>query len=218
MKKISLFTLAVATSLALFAQDNHDMKTPMAQKVTFGIDAGVNLATLDFKEVSPAPNTNMKTSFHGGFMVDIPVSSTVHLVPSLLYSAQGTKFSVNAGVGGTVNGEMDLHYIYLAPAKLQLHSPGGFMFETGPQVGYLIKANQEVGNSEQDIKDQLKKLDVLWGAGIGYMTRVGFGIHARYNYGFSNVLNAEDDNNQMDGKARNRVVQIGLAYHFGANK
>lgn len=227
MKKISLFTLAIATGLAVFAQGDPQLKTPMAKKVMFGIEGGVNLATFDvksdeFANPSLAPNTNMKTSFHGGFFVDIPLAGNLHVVPAAIYSAQGSKYAskTQSGTGTTsTNYEEDLHYINV-PVKLKLATASGFFVETGPQLGYLIRANLEntSNDTEVDIKDQRKKLDFSWGAGLGYLTRVGLGIHARYNYGFSNVLNAEDDNMQGGGKMQNRVVQIGLAYHFGANK
>lgn len=226
MKKISLFTLALATGVVVFAQSTqgtHQMTTPMAKKVMFGVDAGVNLATFDAKDFTTAPNTNMKTSFHGGVFVDIPLGGNLHLEPSIVYSAQGSKYSVRntAPSTGTTSFEEDLHYIYVAPAKLKLMIPtGGLFVETGPQLGYLVKADVENSTTNQvtDIKDNRKKLDFLWSAGVGYMTPVGLAIHGRYNYGLSNVLNAEDDANQSPGKLQNRVIQIGLAYHFGATK
>ena len=95
------------------------------------------------------------------------------------------------------------------------------MVETGPQLGFLISAKVD-GTGPQgwsdggDLKDRRKQLDFLWGAGLGYMSRIGLGVHARYNYGFSNVLNA--DNNQAQGELKNRVMQFGVMYEFGAHK
>ena len=241
MKKISLLTLTVITGMAVFAQgdprigspsqSHTPMRTPMAKKTTFGIDVGVNLATYDVKNSefgnpSLAPEAENKTSFHAGVFVDIPIGGNFYLKPEIYYSGQGAKLSMQQATGTgntTYNFEQDLGYIYLAPAAFSFKTPGGFMVETGPQVGYLISANLD-GNvppgyaGTGDFKDRFKKIDVLWSAGVGYMSRIGLGVHARYNYGLSNVLNAEDDANQMTGKMQNRVIQIGLAYHFGAHK
>jgi predicted porin len=59
--------------------------------------------------------------------------------------------------------------------------------------------------------------DIGWSAGAGYLSRIGLGVNARYNYGFRNVVK-EDSNGNSIGDLENRVIQIGLVYHFGAHK
>lgn len=223
MKKMSLFTLAVCTGMAVCAQDVQ-LRTTQEVKPRFGIHAGVNLATFDpntedFSATNPAPNTNMKTSFHGGFFVNLPVGGNFSIQPELTYSGQGSKLSYNNG-GTMTNYEEDLHYINL-PVMVQAKSMGGFFVEAGPQLGYLVRAHRERSDGDQaevDVRDSRKKTDFSLAGGIGYMSRVGLGVHGRYVYGFSNVLNADNDANQMPGKLNNRTVQIGLVYAFGAHK
>lgn len=206
------------------------LRTPMEKKATVGIDAGVNLSTFnvnaeEFANPSLAPNTNLKTSFHAGVFVEIPIGGNFFIKPEIYYSGQGSKMSVQQATGTgttTFNFEEDLGYVYLAPAALTFRTPGGFMIETGPQIGYLVRAKVDgtapSGYSNGgDLKGLRKKTDVLLSSGIGFMTRVGLGIHGRYNFGFSNVLNG-DDNNNATGEMKTKVIQIGLAYHFGAHK
>ncbi|MBD0331114.1 MAG: PorT family protein [Chitinophagaceae bacterium] len=213
MKKISLLSLAVFAGLIVLAQEPK-LKTDMAVQPRFGLRAGVNLATLEIDDDSQSNiNTNNKTTFHGGVFVNIPVGGMFRFQPELSYSRQGSKVDYPDVPTGTVNTEWDFDYINL-PLMLQWQSTGGFFVELGPQIGFLLKAEDE--ESGEDIKDDLKKIDFGANAGIGYLSRIGLGINARYDYGFSNIF--DDDNTSGDFKLRNRVIQLGLVYHFGANK
>jgi hypothetical protein len=220
MKKISLFVLAVGSSLAMFAQGND--VTPMAVKPRFGIKAGVNLAEFNTKGFPSGedPTTNMKTSMHGGFFVNIPLGTGgLAVQPELLYSGQGSKLTVKSTVGSSIitsTYEQDLSYINL-PVMFQYKTPGGFYVETGPQAGIVVRAQQDgPGDMSTDNKDDFDKFDFAWAGGIGYVSRIGLAIGARYNWGLRNILDDTDSNSDM--KMKNSVVNIGLAWHFGAGK
>ena len=49
MKKISLFALTLGTSMAMFAQSQPRLVTPMSNTARFGIKAGASLGDLKFK-------------------------------------------------------------------------------------------------------------------------------------------------------------------------
>lgn len=222
MKKISLFALALCSGLALFAQETQpQLRTPMAKKLMFGVDVGVNLARLDanagdFPSGASVPSANTKTAMHAAVFLDIPLGASMfNLKPQVMYSKQGSKLRM-----GNTDYEEDLDYIYVAPAALEFRTPGGFLIETGPMVGFLLGASREntTNNTSMDVKNRRKTTDFLWSGGIGYLSRIGLGVHARYNHGFSNVLNSDNDANQDPGKLQNRVFQFGLMYHFGAHK
>ena len=218
MKKISLFTLAALTSLAVTAQNTDDkahrpLRTEMETKTRFGIKAGVNMATLEIDDDSQSTpfNTNNKTSFHAGVLVNIPLGDRVAIQPELVYSGQGSKVSATV-LNQTVRDEFDFHYLNI-PLMLQAKVTSGLFLEVGPQVGFLLSAKNE---AEDDLKDDMKKTDFGAGVGIGYLSRIGLGINGRYNLGFSNI--SEDDSQGDEGKLKNRVIQIGLVYLFGAHK
>lgn len=220
MKKISVFAFALVASVAVVAQDaTPQLRSPRMNKVHFGLDAGVNLARLDANEgdfaSGAAPSTNNKTAFHVGAFVNVPISGMLSLKPQLTYSKQGSKLRE-----GSTNYEEDLDYLYVAPVSLQVMTKGGFIIETGPMLGYLLSGSRDniTANTSVDVKDARKDLDFMWSGGIGYMSRIGLGVHARYNHGFSNILNTDDDALQSGGKLQNRVIQIGLMYHFGGHK
>ena len=199
----------------------------MEVKPRFGIKAGVNLARLEIDDDASAAagaNTNSKTSLHAGVFYNIPVSAAFRVHPELLYSIQGSKTNAMTSTDPNLAGltEYDFHYVSL-PIMFQFVTPGGFKVEAGPQVSYLSSANGDRANDggEVNLKDNdyVKPIDFAAGGGIGYMSRVGLGVHARYMHGFTNVWNNEDSPNiSARMKAQNRVFQIGLHYMFGAAK
>lgn len=220
MKKISLFALAVGTSLALFAQNS------TTSSAAFGVKAGVNLAEFRTSAYPSGtePSVNMKTSMHAGFFVNIPLGTSGFAVqPELLYSGQGSKMNVPTTVGTVTTRtmyEQDLSYINL-PIMLQWKSPGGFYVEAGPQPGYLVRGKQDgPDNNETNNKSSFDNFDISVGTGLGFMSKMGLGIGARYNFGLSNTIEDGGGNNSPNNgpELKNSVVMIGLAWKFGANK
>jgi hypothetical protein len=188
MKKgLLLFVCAIALASMTQAQ------------VRFGLKAGANLASLSGDNEGLA----MKIGFNAGAVAKISVSEAFSVQPELVFSAQGAK----ADEG---DGKLNLTYINL-PILAQ-YNTSGFVIETGPQFGFLMAAKQKVGDASVDIKDMLKGLDLGWAIGFGYQTQSGFGVNARYNLGFSNIIDSEDDE---DGKLKNSVIQIGVFYLLG---
>lgn len=226
MKKIGLLSFVIAAGLSVNAQDpamgsstsTPTLRTPMSVVPRFGIKGGANLANLIVRGdvATNAYETNRKTSFYGGLFVNVPVGGMFRFQPEVLYSSQGAKV-VNTFTSGTVTGtdrfEQDLGYIAV-PLMVQLQSPGGFFIEAGPQVSYLVtdKRNETAVRPEIDFD----RLDVAGAAGLGYLSRVGLGINARYNFGLANIVNDGDSKEGLEMK--NSVIQIGLVYQFGANK
>ncbi|RYZ27861.1 MAG: PorT family protein [Chitinophagaceae bacterium] len=211
MKKISLIALALCTSAAVFAQDTQpQLRTPMEQKVRFGIRAGANLAKFrltDFNGVNE-PSVQTKTSMHAGLFMNAPLGGMFAIQPGVEYSGQGGKYK-----DGTDQGEFDMHYINV-PIMFQWKSAGGFLVETGPQAGILLRANF---NDEEVEDETFKTLDISWGAGLGYVSRIGLGVNARFNYGLTNILEGDNDTDNTP-QLKNQVIQLGLVYHFGAHK
>jgi hypothetical protein len=226
MKKISLIALALCTSAAVFAQDNQpQLTTPMATKTRLGIRGGVNLADLTAKDQASnaiATEAQSKTAFNGGLFVNIPISGMFRFQPEISYSSQGGKVQGPSGTGGLTY-EQDLDYINI-PLTFQLQTTKGFFVETGPQIGFLVGA-ERVNSSNTTLasnggnKDGFDKFDLAWGAGVGYLSRIGLGVDLRYNIGIANVI--ADDNttaSPMVGTWKNSVGQFSLIYQFGAHK
>jgi hypothetical protein len=238
MKRMSLLTLLITAGIAVYAQNTTSgnvpigsmspqtpqLRTPMEVKTRFGLKGGVNVAKLSAIEFTATaePSTNNKTSYHAGAFVNIPIGGLFKLQPELIYSSQGSKMQetvTSTGGSRTYNYEEDLNYLNL-PVMLQLQTPGGFVVETGPQFSYLLDARQKgetpISTTDKtDIKDYRDKFEMAWGLGVGYLTRIGVGIGARYNYGIRNIV---EENDVSIGELRNRVLQFSLSYQFGASK
>ena len=240
MKKLSLASFIVLSALAGQAQDTTQtivttttstqdlmLRTPMEVKTRFGIKAGANLARFhvsddEYPSGTSAPESNGKTSIYGGVFVNIPLGGMFRFQPELLINNVGSKISETV-TGRNYSYEEDLHYISF-PLMFQLQKESGFFVEAGPQLSFLTKARTQGTTSistveNTDIKFKRDKFDLAIGAGLGYLSRVGVGINARYNFGVTNVIEEGNSSaNPMVGELKNRVVQIGLSYHFGANK
>lgn len=187
MKK-GLLLFVCAISLAAVSQ----------AQVRFGLKAGVNLASLS----GDNDGLKMKIGFNAGAVAKISVTEAFSVQPELLFSAQGAKAEEG-------DGKLNLGYINL-PIMAQ-YNTGGFILETGPQFGFMMSAKMKAGDETEDIKDQLKGLDLGWGIGVGYQTASGFGVNARYNLGLSNVIDEGSD----EFKWKNSVIQIGVFYLLG---
>jgi hypothetical protein len=222
MKKISFvaLVLGMGTGLVVSAQSASTLSP------TLGIKAGVNLAKFranDFPSGSE-PDLSMKTSAHGGVFLNAPLGTGgFALQPELLYSRQGSKVKQTATVGTvtqTYEYDQDMNYMTL-PVMLQWKSMGGVYVETGPQPALLLTAKQDgPGSTTTDNKSSYDKFDLSWGAGLGYVSKVGLGIGARYLYGLTNTVEDGGGNNSANNgpELKNSVIQVGLSYRFGSNK
>lgn len=231
MKKISLFGLSLAFSVAVFAQETQpQLVTPMAVKTRFGLRAGVNSATVNMSDQPSASSgvvtgANSKTSYVFGAFVNVPLGmSAFRFQPEVDFSSQGARF-----LGGTGTGfryENDLNYINV-PLNFQwMAKPNGFFIQTGPQIGFLTTATTKNGSgtgapaNNTDLKSRFNTVDFAWTAGVGYLSRFGLGVDARYNLGIRNVRDesVNSTNPTMSGSWRNNVAQFSLIYQFGAYK
>ncbi len=185
MKKLLFVPLVVSFfHQSLFSQD-----------VAFGVRGGLNLANL-----TGDVNDNVKgrTAFHIGALAEIELTDQFYLQPELQYSSQGFKL-------GDVTGAND----YLNLPIMGKFYPIDFLYlETGPQIGFLLSANEKDDNNKESTKDAYKGTDFAWNFGAGYkLTDIGLSFGIRYNLGFTDVLDVEDD-----ASIKNGVFQISVSY------
>jgi hypothetical protein len=184
MKKILLLAVVVFLVKATFAQKG----------VEFGLKGGVNFANLKDDANS---TTESRTGWHAGALAHIHVSQHFAVQPELVYSAQGAEYG---------NAKLRLGYVNI-PVLAQYMFADGFRLQTGPQLGILAGSDVKTANTETDIDDGFKTVDVAWSFGTGYLMKSGLGIDARYNLGLTNIREANPD-------LKNRVWQVGLFYQF----
>lgn len=169
--------------------------TVSAQNTQFGIKGGINIASID---VEGGNDIDSKVAGHLGVLAHIHVTRHFAVQPEMVFSMQG-------GKEGNLTAKQNFINI---PVLLQYMTGSGFRLQTGPQLGFLVSAENEVGDHEVNVKDQLNTMDLSWSFGAGYLTRSGFGVDARYNHGLTNTNEAETP------VAKQRVWQLGVFYQF----
>jgi len=190
MKKLMIGVgLLIATTQVTVAQ----------QHVAFGVKGGLNIAK--FTKENDA-EFKFKPSVHLGVLAHIHINKSFAIQPELVFSAQGSKYTVN-----NTDFRNNLNYINL-PVLFQLMTSNGFRFETGPQAGVLVSAKSKTGNTTTDAKDDFKSTDLAWAFGVGYIAASRLGFDVRYNMGLSDVTKSTESN------FKNSVIQAGIFYQF----
>lgn len=161
----------------------------------FGLKAGLNVSSLDEKN---GVDFNSKAGFHIGGLAHVHLSPHFGVQPEIVYSEQGGKDGAD---------KWNINYLNV-PVLFQYMTGSGLRLETGPQLGFAVSSKIKSGDIEQNIKDDVKTVDVSWALGASYLFPEAIGIDARYNIGLTNVNDAESP------IVRNRVFQVGLFYQF----
>lgn len=197
MKKI-LFASLLFVSSASFAQ-----------KFQLGVKGGVNISNFSGGDFADAKKSSL-VGFHAGAFVNYKFGNVISLQPEVLFSTQG------ATIEDRESGQKEdfkLNYVSI-PVLLKVQSPGGFYVETGPVVSINVSGGDFMN---QSVKDVTNGADFAWAAGLGYHTKFGLGIGARYNVGLSKVSNINNVSWESTD-FKNNVVQIGLFYTLFNNK
>jgi hypothetical protein len=181
-------------------------------QVQFGVKAGYNLASVHISNESSSFTWKSKSDLHAGVLVNIPLLAGLSVQPEAVYSGQGAKINDDGDDITLGTGLINI------PVMVQYSYKGVFV-ETGPQLGFLISAKEKEKNFSQDIKSDLKSTEIAWGAGLGYKSKIGLGIDARYNFGIGNIAKSATEFDSFGQSARNGVFQIGLFWLlWGAKK
>jgi hypothetical protein len=207
MKKIIVSVVA----LLVFSFTN-------AQKATFGIKGGLNVANQSYSgDASPSPTSLIGVNI--GAFVDFKIADKLYFQPEVLYSTQGSKFNLtvpnpNDGIYYATENTFKLSYINI-PVMLKYYAAEKFSLEAGPQIGFLVDSKLQVnvlGQSVlQEADDVFETLDFGFNLGAGYDITKKFSAGVRYNIGLANIAKTEPGDNS---KIKNNVFSISLGYKF----
>lgn len=211
MKKIMIFLIVSILCIG----------NGVAQDVYFGPKVGGNLSHIFYSgdTESPFNNSNMRLSSHFGVFAEFVFSDFLSLQPELLYSVKGDKFTIDSD--DTYESSFVYKYLSL-PIVLKYYVTEEITIEAGPQVAYLLSAKDlrkgeevstEYGEEEAsfDIKDFMQVYDVGATAGVGYLTKSGFYLSARYNMG---LINTSKDEADLLGSFKNGAIQLSAGFSF----
>ena len=200
MKKFILVLLAFVLGFSTAAQAQRRGRG--GNDVSLGLKAGASLTNL---VGSNAQNLDNLFGFHAGVFTNINLTSLFAFQPELIYSQKGYKSPTVSDVNRR------FHYI---DVPLAFHvNTGGLFFEAGPQVGFLVAAKANAGNTSVDVKNLYNTVDFGYLFGLGYQLKHGLGVGLRYNGGFTNIGQSTTIGSiTYQDKARNSAFQLYLTY------
>lgn len=189
-----------------------------SQDIYFGPKVGGNLSHIfSIGDDEDYKDGQMRLSSHFGMFAEIAFSEFLSLQPELLYSIKGDKFTNDADESN------EFVYKYLSlPVVVKYYVTKEFTIEAGPQVAYLLSTKKlEISelvssntNDEEasiELKNDMEVYDVGATAGVGYLTKSGFYLSARYNLGLINI-------NKKDGiipeEFKNGTIQLSAGFSF----
>lgn len=207
------------------------MAASFAQKVTYGVNAGITSFNIGGGATNSLQNflsftgdivsTKPLTGFYVGGYTNIPVSNNISFEPAVNYSTKGMQVKgiytvkdfeiINAAATG------GLHLSYIDVPLLLKAQFNGLQLFAGPQISYLTNANLKTTasvagfqllNSNSNITSQFNRLDAGFSAGAGYQFANGLRLSAAYDRGFTKI----DANKQVS--SYNHGFKIGLGFSF----
>jgi hypothetical protein len=183
-----------------------------AQSFRLGVKAGPNFASISGDDTE---DVDGRTSLHFGAVAEFGVSEAFSIQPELLYNSIGATSSYTDTFDGmtfNVDETLKLNYLSL-PIMAKYKVAKGFSLEAGPQISFLLSADEEVEvaseSVEVDISDFVKSVDFGLGFGASYELDMGLFFTARYTLGLSNINDFEGDFTN-----RNNVLQLSVGYFF----
>ncbi|WP_405410207.1 porin family protein [Maribacter sp. Asnod1-A12] len=166
-----------------------------AQSIYIGPKVGLNLANF-----TGNVNSSLRglAALHVGGVAEIEIVDMFSIQPELLYS-----------VKGAILDDTKLVNSYLSLPVMGKFYPIDMLYiEAGPQIGFLISANEKSNANNIKTTDSYKTVDLGLGFGAGVNLRdIGLSLGLRYNAGLSNIF---IDNSRI----KNGVFQISAAYTF----
>ena len=186
MKKAMKFFIGLITAILITGVVSAQHSNSPSGHVNLGIKAGLNMYNIHNDNNT---SYNQRIGYNFGLLGHIHINSQWAVQPELVYSAEGAK-------------NHNLDYINV-PVLLQYMFDDGFRIQAGPQIGFLVSA---------DNKADYNPIDFALSLGVSYVVpSTGFGIDLRYNHGLNDISKSNDV------KSTNRGMQLGLFYIFGHN-
>ena len=215
MKKVMVCLFACLMTLAATECVN-------AQKVNFGVKAGLNLSTWSYDDASLRPG------FHAGGFATVQFSRMFAVQPEVMYSMEGAVWEGKLDVSdfSLANAEVTstVHKLNV-PVMLQFTPISMLTIEAGPQFGFNlavshhIKSNIAViGEIERDVyvdKKNYNTFEMGIAAGLKLNLTRNMAIGARYVYGISPIFDEVKVGNRVVSDAvhtSNIMVSLNFAF------
>ncbi|MGH1364394.1 MAG: porin family protein [Calditrichia bacterium] len=202
-RPVSILTIIFALLLSgsMFAQ----------LSINPGIKGGITIAKVSFSENVIDDAFKNRTGFLGGAFLEIDPLGPLGFQIEGLFIQKGASADSDSG-------EASLNFSYIdvpVLVKLQLATPAPATpsFYLGPVFGFNLKAEGEFEGETEDLKEDVKGLDVAFAVGIDLALGAAgtkFIIDLRYMRGLSNI----NDDPLLEGDVKNNVFAAMLGVSF----
>lgn len=207
MKKIVLTLIAIIAVNSL-----------VSAQIRFGVKGGLNLANVSVTPTIPKGTTMSNLiGFHGGIILDVPLSEKISIQPNLLFSQKGIK-STSSNSTILLDSKIALNYIEI-PINVMFHATDALSIGGGSYLGYVLSGvststvtfsgKTETMTKDADFDRDLKRLDFGLNITAGYEVSNGLIINANYSLGLGNI-SAEPATT-----VKNNVISFSLTKFFG---
>ena len=180
----------------------------------YGIKGGVNFANMTISALGIGVTPKSLTAVHVGFVGEFDMKGNLTFNTGLLYSIKG--FNMSAG-GESVTETLNYLVVPLNFAyKFPINDKSKFLIQAGPYLGYALSGKDKYNGESSDVEfgdGGMKRMDY----GLGFGGGVDFGsvvLSLNYELGLANLVDGSD----VDASAKNKVVQLSIAYMFGKKK
>lgn len=201
-KSLLLIATLACTSLSLFAQTSTAVNK---QPISFGLKAGVNLATITGNNAAGDAKSTL-IGLNGGIFATFHVSESFGVQPELTWSTLGVKYK-GSFLGNSITEKQKLNYLTLPVLAKYTFAGSGFSLYAGPQIAYLLSAQRKMNsNSSLSNKDQFKSTDFSAVAGLEFeIPNTKFNVSGRYQFS----LTKNSDNSAGDNKNAAAIFTVG---------
>lgn len=206
-----------------------------AQEFKFGPKAGYSLSMLKSEGEGESYKFDSKSSFYVGALAEYKFSDKFAVQGEVLYSPIGGKqeesvtySEMGVTVTGTEKSDFKLGTVQI-PVSAKYYATENLAFGLGVNFGIITSAKveltatlsgsalgqafEESQGTTEDIKDEVKSLNLAPFVGAEYTLENGLFFDARYNLGVSNLIKNPEGNETL----KNSFFQIGVGFKFGGN-
>jgi hypothetical protein len=186
--------------------------TTISAQVRFGVKGGLNFSREKYANTTEY-STNSHTFYAAGFLARLPIDKRLLLESGLYYSAEGTGEIIKSN-SNPVTGVVRINRVNL-PVLMQYRLPAGLFFQTGPQIGFLLKASGKYTTGDFEFTKSTNKLLFSWVGGAGFdlgKWLKGFEAEATYAPGLGKINKGTVNGGKLTGS----TLSVKLVYLFVA--
>lgn len=223
MKKVLLVAACAFCALTVSAQRASSSSSTffstekVESGVQFGIRAGLNSSNMSYSEDGYSLSPKSRTSFHVGFIADIPVVESFYVQTGLYFQNKGWK--IEEEYYEDTAKPMYLEIPVLASYRYNFSDVAQLQINFGPYFAYGIGGKIKYESDEYDEEDEYdffgsdddgyERFDMGLQVGAGILLGQHYYLGFAYEFGLINIADWDEDSSW-----KNRNWMISLGYNF----